>query len=148
MNRRAPVYVTRKVRFSASHRYHNPQWSDEENREVFGACNNPWGHGHNYELEVTLAGEPDPETGMVLNLTEIDAILRRTVLELFDHRYINREVPGFETAIPTTENLALYIWDLIAPLFADTPATLFRVRLWESPELYAECYADCEIPAP
>ena len=88
------VYLTRKIEFSASHLYHNPAFSAEENRRVFGKCNNPHGHGHNYVLEVTVAGEPDPATGMVLDLKELKEILQREVTDRMDHRFLNYEVPG------------------------------------------------------
>jgi 6-pyruvoyltetrahydropterin/6-carboxytetrahydropterin synthase len=132
------VDITRKVRFSASHRYHRDEWSDEKNREVFGACNNPFGHGHNYELEVTLAGPLDPETGMVINLREVDSILREEIVARFDHRHINREVEGFETLVPTTENIVLHIWDRLEPVFTDRGVKLRRVRVYEDPFLWAE----------
>ena len=90
------VYLTRKIEFSASHLYHNPQLSAEENRRIFGKCNNPHGHGHNYTLEVTVAGEPDPVTGMVLDLKELKEILEREITQRMDHRFLNYEVAGIE----------------------------------------------------
>lgn len=139
------VYISRKARFCASHRYHNPSWSDAKNREVFGPCNNPHGHGHNYELEVTVSGEVDPETGMILNLREIDDILKAEVVARLDHRHLNEDLPEWKSRIPTTENLAIDIWERIAPIFRERNATLFRVRLYESPDLYAEYHG--ETPA-
>lgn len=132
------VYVTRKTTFCASHRYHNPDWSDEENRRVFGACNNPYGHGHNYEVEVTVCGPIDRETGMVLNLRELDDLLEKEVVSRFDHRYINKEVSEFETTIPTTENIALHIWDRLEPALRRRRSRLHRVRLYESADFYVE----------
>ncbi len=132
------VLVTRKVTFSSAHRYHRDEWSDEQNREEFGPCNNPYGHGHNYQLEVTVTGPIDRETGMVLNLREVDDILQSEVIARFDHRYINKEVPGFDDVVPTTENLVLYLWDLLAPVFSDRGVRLHRVRLFEDPNLWAE----------
>ena len=132
------VDVTRKVRFSAAHRYHRKDWAPEKNREVFGACNNPYGHGHKYELEVTIRGSVDPITGMVINLRRIDEILRKEVVNRFDHRHINEEVDGFEETIPTTENLAIHIWKLIEPAFSLEEVELSRVRLREDDFLYAE----------
>ena len=104
------VRVTRKIEFSAAHFYHNPNFSAEENRRIFGKCNNPHGHGHNYVLEVTVAGEPDPETGMVLDLKELKDILEREVMERMDHRHLNYEVPELAGQIPTCENIAAVIW--------------------------------------
>ncbi len=134
------MYLTRKIEFSASHYYHNPALSPEENRRIFGKCNNPNGHGHNYTLEVTVKGEPDPVTGMVLDLKELKAVLEKEVMQNFDHKFINREVRGFETRIPTTENLAIAIWGLLA---AKIPrGRLHRVRLYETPDLYADYYGE------
>ena len=132
------VEITRKVRFCAAHRYHWEDWPAEKNREVFGACNNPHGHGHNYELEVTLRGPVDPFTGMVINLRRVDEILQEQVVSRFDHRNINKEVEGFESAVPTTENLAIHIWKLIVPGFNREAVRLARVRLREDAFLYAE----------
>ena len=109
------VYLTRKIEFSASHLYHNPAFSAEENRRVFGKCNNPHGHGHNYVLEVTVAGEPDPATGMVLDLKELKEILQREVSDRMDHRFLNYEVPELTGQIPTCENIAAVIWRLLEP---------------------------------
>ena len=123
------VEITRKVRFCAAHRYHREDWTAEKNREVFGACNNPHGHGHNYELEVTLRGPVDPFTGMVINLRRVDEILQEQVVSRFDHRNINKEVEGFESTVPTTENLVIHIWKLIEPGFNREEVRLSRVRL-------------------
>jgi 6-pyruvoyltetrahydropterin/6-carboxytetrahydropterin synthase len=124
------------VEFSASHVYDNPAFSAEENRRVFGKCNNPHGHGHNYTLEVTIAGEPDPRTGMVLDLKELKEILQREVVERMDHRHLNIEVPELKGLIPTCENVALVIWKLLEPRIAT--GKLDRVRLYESSDLYAD----------
>jgi 6-pyruvoyltetrahydropterin/6-carboxytetrahydropterin synthase len=132
------VYLTRKIEFSASHRYDNPAFSAEENRRIFGKCNNPHGHGHNYTLEVTVAGEPDPSTGMVLDLKELKEILEREVMQRMDHRHLNYEVAELQEKIPTCENIALVIWNLLEPKI--TQGTLHRVRLYESPDLFADCY--------
>jgi 6-pyruvoyltetrahydropterin/6-carboxytetrahydropterin synthase len=131
------VRVTRKVEFSAAHYYHNPDLSAEENRRIFGKCNNPHGHGHNYVLEVTVAGEPDATTGMVLDLTELKEILRQEVLERMDHRHLNFEVPELAGKIPTCENIATVIWNLLQPRI--TKGKLDRVRLYESADLFVDC---------
>ena len=130
------MYVTRRVEFSASHFYHNPQLSPEENRRLFGKCNNPNGHGHNYVLEVTVAGEIDPTTGMVVDLKDLKKLLEREVLEIVDHRCLNKEIPAFATKIPTTENIAVQIWDWLAPKL--TCGRLHRIRLYETPDLFAD----------
>jgi 6-pyruvoyltetrahydropterin/6-carboxytetrahydropterin synthase len=132
------VYLTRKVEFAASHRYHNPAFSAEENRRVFGKCNNPHGHGHNYRLEVTIAGEPDPVTGMVLDLKELKDILEREIMQRMDHRFLNYEVAELKGQIPTCENVARVIWNLLEPKIPQ--GKLHRVRLYESTDLFADCY--------
>jgi 6-pyruvoyltetrahydropterin/6-carboxytetrahydropterin synthase len=132
------VLLTRKIEFAASHFYNNPDFSPEENRRVFGKCNNPHGHGHNYTLEVTVAGEPDPTTGMVLDLKDLKEILEREVMQRMDHRHLNYEVPELAGQIPTCENIARVIWNLLEPRIKQ--GMLHRVRLYETPELFADCY--------
>ena len=131
------IRVTRKVEFSAAHYYHNPDLSPEENQRLFGKCNNPHGHGHNYVLEVTVAGEPDPKTGMVLDLKELKDILDREIIDRMDHRHLNYEVPELAGKIPTCENIASVIWNLLQP--AIKKGKLDRIRLYESADLFAEC---------
>jgi 6-pyruvoyltetrahydropterin/6-carboxytetrahydropterin synthase len=133
------IRITRRVEFSAAHFYHNPNFSLEENLRVFGKCNNAHGHGHNYTLEVTIAGEPDPTTGMVLDLKELKEILQTEVLDRMDHRHLNYEVPELACQIPTCENVAAVIWKLLLPRI--TTGKLDRVRVYESPDLFADCTA-------
>jgi 6-pyruvoyltetrahydropterin/6-carboxytetrahydropterin synthase len=134
------VYLTRKAEFSASHVYHNPDFSLAENQKVFGKCNNPNGHGHNYLLEVTVKGEVDPRSGFVVDLKELKDTMHREVLDAMDHRFLNKEVPEFFTRIPTTENLAIAIWQrLVSKLQA---ATLHRVRVYETPDLFVDYYGE------
>jgi len=132
------VLLTRKIEFSASHRYDNPELSPEENRRVFGKCNNPHGHGHNYTLEVTVAGEPNPVTGMVLDLKDLKDVLEREIMQRMDHRNLNVEVQELAGKIPTCENIALVIWNLLEPKIPS--GRLHRVRLYESADLFADCY--------
>jgi 6-pyruvoyltetrahydropterin/6-carboxytetrahydropterin synthase len=132
------VLITRRIEFSASHVYNNPKLSPEENRRIFGKCNNPHGHGHNYTLEVTVAGEPDPVTGMVLDLKELKEILEREVMQRMDHRHLNHEVPELAGQIPTCENIARVIWNLLEPKIKQ--GSLHHVRLYESPNLFADCF--------
>ena len=134
------IYVTRRAEFSASHYYHNPALSDEENRRIFGKTSNPHGHGHNYVLEVTVAGEVDPRTGMVLDLKDLKKLLETQVLDVMDHKFLNKEVPPFATVIPTTENIAVEIWNLLAPRIDF--GRLHRVRLYETPDLFVDYYGD------
>lgn len=133
------MQLTRRVRFSAAHRYHRPDWSDARNREVFGPCANPHGHGHDYLLEVTVEGEVDPATGFSVELGALDAVLREEVVEPLDHQHLNFVVPEFAPGalIPTTENLLLLIRRRIQPRLG--AARLVRLRLHENPELYVEC---------
>jgi len=136
------VYLTRKVEFSASHHYHNPEFTAEENHRIFGKCNNPHGHGHNYQLEVTVKGEVDARTGFVLDIKELKELLTREVLDAMDHRYLNKEVPEFSTQIPTTENLAIAIWRRIDSKLR--VAQLHRVRVYEQPDLFVDFYGENE----
>jgi 6-pyruvoyltetrahydropterin/6-carboxytetrahydropterin synthase len=132
------VLLTRKIEFSASHRYDNPKLSPEENRRMFGKCNNAHGHGHNYALEVTVAGDPDPVTGMVLDLKDLKELLEQEIMQRMDHRNLNVEVPELAGKIPTCENIAMVIWNLLEPKI--TAGRLHRVRLYESADLFADCY--------
>jgi len=134
------IYVTRRAEFSAAHFYHNPALSAEENRRLFGKCNNPHGHGHNYTLEVTVAGQVDPVTGMVLDLKDLKTILEREVLQHLDHRFLNKEVPAFAEKIPTTENIAVEIWNRLSPKL--TAGRLHRIRLYETPDLFVDYYGE------
>ncbi len=133
------MLITRKAEFSASHFTARADWTAERNAEVYGESANEHGHGHNYQLEVTLSGEPDPVTGMVLDLKELKQILEREVIVPFDHRHLNHEVPPFDRIVPTTENVAREIWRRLAPHFdAATGVRLHNVRLWETDDLYVD----------
>ena len=134
------IYLTRKCEFSASHYYHNPKWSDEENRRAFGKCSNLNGHGHNYMLEVTVKGDIDPATGFVVDLKELKDVLNREVVDVMDHRHLNKEVPEFATRIPTTENIAIAIWQRLEGKL--NGAKLHRVRLYEMPGLFVDFYGE------
>ncbi len=134
------IYVTRRAEFSASHFYHNPKLSPEENRRIFGKTNNPHGHGHNYTLDVTVAGEIDGTTGMVMDLKDLKKLLETEVLQLMDHRFLNKEVPVFATTIPTTENIAIEIWKLLAPKLLH--GQLHRIRLYETPDLFVDYFGE------
>ncbi len=133
------MQLTRRVRFSAAHRYHRPDWSDERNRAVFGPCTNPHGHGHDYLLEVTVEGEVDDETGFSVDLGALDALLRAEVVEPLDHQHLNHVVPEFAPGgrIPTTENILLLVW---ARLHGRLPgdARLVRLRLHENRDFYVD----------
>lgn len=124
------VELTRRSHFCAAHRLHSPHFSDEENKRIYGKCNNKYGHGHNYYLEVTLEGEPDPQTGMVMNLKDLDEIIEREVVEKMDHHHLDLDVPPTQGIITTVENLVVVIWNLLEPNIKH--GKLKRIRLWES----------------
>jgi 6-pyruvoyltetrahydropterin/6-carboxytetrahydropterin synthase len=130
------VTVTRRLRFNAAHRVHNPALSDEENARLFGKCNNRNWHGHNYVLEVAVRGEIDPVTGYVIDLGHVRDIVEREVIEKTDHRNLNLEVDYLAGINPTSENIVVAMWNVLAPALA--PAQLQRLRLWETENNYVE----------
>ncbi len=130
------VLLTQQFEFSAAHRLHCPQLSDEENRRTFGKCNNPNGHGHNYLLEVTVAGLPDPRHGAVLPLPQFEQIVKERVVDVLDHKHLNDDTEQFRAVNPSVENIARVIWGLLAPHVA--PARLHCVRVYETPKTWAE----------
>ena len=135
------IFLTRRATFSASHYYWNEAWTPAENERVFGLCANRNGHGHNYTLEVTVAGEPDPVTGFVVDLKWLKDVMEEKVLAAYDHRHLNLEVPEFAAGklIPTTENIAIASWRrLEAAVAAAGGATLSSIRVYETPEIFAE----------
>jgi 6-pyruvoyltetrahydropterin/6-carboxytetrahydropterin synthase len=132
------VLLTKRIEFAASHRYIKPEWDEAKNRAVFGLCYNPPAHGHNYLLEVTVSGEIDPTTGMVVNLFDLKRVLL-DVLEEFDHKNLNLDMPYFQDRIPTSENFARLLWTKLAP--QRDIGTLHTVRLCEDEDLYAEVTA-------
>ena len=133
------IFLTRRATFSASHYYWNDAWSAEKNEQGFGRCANRNGHGHNYTLEVTVAGQPDGVTGFVVDLKWLKDVIEREVLTAYDHRHLNLEVPEFAKAIPTTENIAIAAWGRLQPaVTAAGGARLNRVRVYETPEIFAE----------
>jgi 6-pyruvoyltetrahydropterin/6-carboxytetrahydropterin synthase len=123
------VYLTRRYRLSAAHRLHNESMSAEENARLYGKCNNPRGHGHDYAVEVTVAGEVDPRTGRVMDLAVLDALVEREILSRFDHMHLNLDVENFRTKVPTTENLCLEIYRLLSPHFSPGRQESGKVRL-------------------
>lgn len=124
------TYVTRREHFSAGHRLHNPAWDEERNRAVFGKCNNPTGHGHNYYLEVTVAGEIDPETGYVVDLKELKDVITEHVIRKVDHRNLNTDVDFLRGVNPTAENIAAGIWKQLVDRIPQ--GRLYQVRLYET----------------
>jgi 6-pyruvoyltetrahydropterin/6-carboxytetrahydropterin synthase len=133
------IFLTRRATFSASHYYWNDAWTAEKNAQVFGRCSNRNGHGHNYTLEVTVAGEADPVTGFVVDLKWLRDVIEREVLDAYDHRHLNLEVAEFAKTNPTTENIAIAAWRrLEAAIAAAGGARLSRVRVYETAEIFAE----------
>jgi 6-pyruvoyltetrahydropterin/6-carboxytetrahydropterin synthase len=133
------MIISKKVEFSASHVCRSPELSDAENDRVYGAAANPLGHGHNYVVEVAIAGEPDPVTGMILDLKRLKEILEERVLGIYDHRLLNREVAPFDRVVPTVENIAIDIWNRLAGrIDGSGRARLLSVRVHETTELFAE----------
>jgi 6-pyruvoyltetrahydropterin/6-carboxytetrahydropterin synthase len=133
-----PVLLTKRIEFAAAHRYIRPEWDEAKNRAVFGPCYNPPAHGHNYMLEVTVAGEVDTQTGMVINLFDLKRVLL-AVIEEFDHKNLNLDMPYFEDRIPTSENLARVLWTKLET--QKDIGTLHAVRLYEDEDLYADVTA-------
>jgi 6-pyruvoyltetrahydropterin/6-carboxytetrahydropterin synthase len=137
------VRLSQKFEFSATHRLHNPSLSDEENCETYGKCNNPHGHGHNYEVQVTLRGSPDQTTGVLVDVPAFERIVAETVIDRFDHKNLNVELPEFSRTglIPSVENIAMTIYRLLKPRFDESEARLASVTVWETPKTWCE-YAE------
>ncbi len=131
------MLITRRVDFSASHVCRAAGVSEAENFSLYGPAANPRGHGHNYVLEVTLEGQPDPGTGMLFDLKELKDVLNREVVDPMDHRFLNYEVPPFDQVVPTVENVAAEIWRRLEPHFV-APVRLANVRLYETEDLFVD----------
>jgi 6-pyruvoyltetrahydropterin/6-carboxytetrahydropterin synthase len=130
------VLLTQQFEFSAAHRLHCPDLSDEENRATFGKCNNPNGHGHNYMFEVTVRGTPDEKTGALLPLPKFEAVVKERVVDVLDHTHLNEDTEQFRAVNPSVENIARVIWGMLDGRVA--PASLHRVCVWETPKTWAE----------
>jgi 6-pyruvoyltetrahydropterin/6-carboxytetrahydropterin synthase len=139
------AFLTRRLRFSAAHRYHRPEWSEERNYAVFGPCSRPHGHGHNYTLEVTVSGEVDATTGFVVDLSLLDRVLEEEVHNVLDHRHINHAVPEFAEGgmIPTSENLLIYLWPRIGVRLPGA-VSLHRLRLSEDETFFVDYFGGGE----
>jgi 6-pyruvoyltetrahydropterin/6-carboxytetrahydropterin synthase len=131
------IRLSQKFEFSAAHRLHNPLLTDEQNQKTFGKCNNASGHGHNYELQVTLVGEPDGN-GLLMNVPTFEEIVARTVIEKFDHKNLNSQVPEFRDLIPTVENIARTIFQLLKPQLQTPTSKLASITVWETPKTWCE----------
>lgn len=130
------VRLTRKYHFCTAHRLHSKHLSNEENQAIFGKCNNPNGHGHNYYLEVTLSGKPDPITGMIENIVDLDRIVEEEIIHRFDHKHLNLDTEEFKELNPTSENVTIVIWNLLSPKLNK----LFKIGLYETEKNYFEYY--------
>ena len=130
------VYLTRKEHFCASHRLYNPRFSEQKNLEIYGKCAYPNGHGHNYEIEVSVAGDPDKNTGMILDLKKLSDIIEEEILTKVDHKHLNFDVDFLKGVIPTAENLAIVFWRILCPKI--TSGRLFSIKVYETPNNFAE----------
>ncbi len=139
------LYVTKKIEFSAAHRLFNPTFTDTMNDEIFDKCNNFFGHGHNYILEVTVSGLPDPQTGYVIDLKKLKIILKDEIFDKVDHKHLNHDVDFLKGIIPTAENLAVMFWRILEDKI--THGNLHKIRLYESEASYVEYFGDkVDIP--
>jgi 6-pyruvoyltetrahydropterin/6-carboxytetrahydropterin synthase len=135
------IQLTKRVEFCAAHYYVNPAWSAEENQRVFGRDGNL--HGHNYVLEVTIQGEPSPETGMVMDLKVLKDLIVEAIVERFDHKHLNQDVPYFKEKVPTPENLAVLTWELLEPRLEGRQGNrLHRIRLHEDTSFFVDYYGE------
>lgn len=136
------ILLTRKAEFSAAHFYWIDGLSEEENVRLFGKCANRNGHGHNYTLEVTVAGEIDSVSGFVVDLKKLKEVMHREVVDVYDHRHLNLETPEFKKTVPTTENIAIAAWNRLKSGVDALGAKLYRVRVYEMPDLFADYYGE------
>ena len=130
------VYLTRKEHFCASHRLFNPIFSDQKNLNIYGKCAYPNGHGHNYELEVTVVGEPDKDTGMIMDLKKLSDIINTEIIDKVDHKHLNFDVDFLQGIIPTAENIAKVFWQILSPKI--TAGKLYSLKVFETPDNFAE----------
>jgi len=137
------VYLSRLEHFNAAHKLYNPKWSEEKNKEVFGPCSNVNWHGHNYELIVTVKGQPDPETGFVIDLKKLSMLIREQIIDQVDHKNLNLDVPFMTGKLASTENLVIEFWRILEPLISSiSSAQLHCLKLYETPRNFVEYYGD------
>lgn len=134
------IFLTRKEHFNAAHKLCRDDWSDEKNKEVFGKCANANWHGHNFDLFVTVKGNPDPETGFVVDLKTLSLIIKEYIVEELDHKNLNLDVPFMQGVMPSTENLAIKIWEILYPLVQSERCVLHCVKLYETENNFVEYY--------
>ena len=137
------VYLSRLEHFNAAHKLYNPNWSEEKNKEVFGPCSNENWHGHNYELIVTVKGQPDPETGFVIDLKKLSILIREKIINQVDHKNLNLDVPFMQGKLASTENLVIAFWNILQPLISTiSAAELHSLKLYETPRNFVEYYGE------
>jgi 6-pyruvoyltetrahydropterin/6-carboxytetrahydropterin synthase len=135
------IYITRKEHFNAAHKLFNPAWSEDQNTAVFGKCANKNWHGHNYELFVTVKGNINPDTGFVVNLKDLSTLIRTDVTDVLDHKNLNMDVKGMPV-MPSTENVSVFIWDILAPKIKEMGAALHCIKLYETDSNYVEYFGE------
>ena len=135
------IYITRKEHFNAAHKLFNPAWSEEQNEAVFGKCANKNWHGHNYDLFVTVKGNINPDTGFVINLKTLSTLIRTDVTDILDHKNLNLDVAGMPI-MPSTENVTVFIWNLLAVKIKQLGATLHSIKLYETESNYVEYFGE------
>lgn len=135
------IYITRKEHFNAAHKLFNPAWSEEKNNATFGKCANKNWHGHNYNLYVTVKGDINPDTGFVVNLKDLSTLIRTDVTEVLDHKNLNMDVKGMPI-MPSTENVAIFIWNILAPKIKEMGADLHGIKLYETDSNYVEYFGE------
>ena len=138
------IYITRRETFNAAHKLWREEWSDEKNWEVFGKCSNHNWHGHNFELWVTVKGIPDPETGFIMNLKLLSQLVKEHIIEALDHKNLNLDVPFLKGIMASTENMAIAIWDILAPLVQQNGGELAKLKLVETENNFVEYYGGKE----
>jgi 6-pyruvoyltetrahydropterin/6-carboxytetrahydropterin synthase len=134
------IYITKKVRFSAAHRLYNPNFSDEMNNEIYDKCSNFYGHGHNYNLEVTVKGNPNPETGYLIDLKKMKKIIFDNLIIKVDHKHLNHDVDFLNGIIPTVENLCMEFWKILCDKFEN--AELYKIKIYETEDSSAEYFGN------
>lgn len=135
------IYLTRKEHFNAAHKLFNPNWSEEKNNAVFGKCANKNWHGHNYDLYVTVKGNINPDTGFIINLKDLSVLIRKEVTDVLDHKNLNMDVEGMPI-MPSTENVAIFIWNILAPKIIKMGAVLHGIKLYETESNFVEYFGD------
>jgi 6-pyruvoyltetrahydropterin/6-carboxytetrahydropterin synthase len=136
------VYLTRKEHFNAAHKLSNPNWSEEKNWEVFGKCSNKNWHGHNYDLYVTVKGKPNPDTGFIINLKDLSVLIKEEICLKLDHKNLNIDVPFLKNVLPSTENVAIKIWEILAPKIVEMGAQLHSIKLYETESNFVEYFGE------